>query len=45
VTKALRRQRGQQLSPRKQQVLALLAEGFIYKEIGDKLKFKSFPGK
>jgi DNA-binding NarL/FixJ family response regulator len=26
------------LSPREQQVLALLAEGFIYKEIGDKLK-------
>ena len=25
------------LSPREQQVLALLAEGFIYKEIGDKL--------
>ncbi len=42
MTKALRRQRGQ-LSPRKQQVLALLAEGFIYKEIGDKLE--SFPGK
>jgi DNA-binding NarL/FixJ family response regulator len=26
------------LSPREQQVLALLASGFIYKEIGDKLK-------
>jgi DNA-binding NarL/FixJ family response regulator len=26
------------LSPREQQVLGLLAEGFIYKEIGDKLK-------
>jgi DNA-binding NarL/FixJ family response regulator len=26
------------LSPREQQVLSLLAEGFIYKEIGDKLK-------
>ena len=26
------------LSPREHQVLALLAEGFIYKEIGDKLK-------
>ena len=26
------------LSPREQQVLGLLAEGFIYKEIGEKLK-------
>ena len=29
---------GENLSPREQQVLSLLASGFLYKEIGDKLE-------